>query len=75
MMGVPLSGPAQVMCDNQLVVISGSFPESTLKKKHFSISYQKVRKVVATKETLVYYETTASNIVDRFTKKLTANKR
>ena len=32
MIGVPLAGPARVMCDNQSVVISSSFPESTLKK-------------------------------------------
>ena len=75
MMGVQLSGPARVMCDNQSVVISGSFPESTLKKKHCSIAYHKVREAVAAEKILIYYENTDSNIADLFTKVLTANKR
>ena len=75
MMGVPLIEPARVMCDNQSVVISGSFPESTLKKKHCSIAYHKVREAVAAGKMLIYYENTTSNIADLFTKVLTANKR
>ena len=75
MMGVPLIEPARVMCDNQSVVISGSFPESTLKKKHCSIAYHKVREAVAAGKILIYYENTTSNIADLFTKVLTANKR
>ena len=75
MMGIPLAGPARVMCDNQSVVISGSFPESTLKKKHCSIAYHRVREAVAAGKLLIYYERTASNIADLFTKVLTANKR
>ena len=74
-MGVPLIEPARVMCDNQSVVISGSFPESTLKKKHCSIAYHKVREAVAAGKILIYYENTASNIADLFTKVLTTNKR
>ena len=75
MMGVPLSGPARVMCDNQSVVISGSFPESTLKKKHCSIAYHKVREAIAAGKFLIFYENTETNIADLFTKVLTANKR
>ena len=75
MMGVPLAGPARVMCDNQSVVISSSFPESTLKKKHCSIAFHRVREVVAAGKLLIYYERTGSNIADLFTKVLTANKR
>ena len=75
MMGVPLAGPARVMCDNQSVVISSSFPESTLKKKHCSIAYHRVREAVAAGKLLIYYERTGSNIADLFTKVLTANKR
>ena len=75
MMGVQLSVPARVMCDNQSVVIIGSFPESTLKKKHCSIAYHKVREAVAAEKISIYYENTDSNIADLFTKVLTANKR
>ena len=75
MMGVPLAGPARVMCDNQSVVISGSFPESTLKKKDCPVAYHRVREAVAARKILIYYERTASNIADLFTKVLIANKR
>ena len=75
MMGVPLAGPARVMCDNQSVVISGSFPESTSKKKYCSVDYHRIREAVAVGNILIYYERTASNIDDLFTKLLTANKR
>ena len=75
MMGVPLSGPARVLCDNQSVVISGSFPESILKKKHCSIAYRKVREAIAVEKILSFYENTLPNIADLFTKVLTANKR
>ena len=33
MLGVPLKGPARMMCDNASVVYNGSFPESTIKKE------------------------------------------
>ena len=31
-LGVEIIGPSIVMCDNQSVFVSGSFPESTLKR-------------------------------------------
>ena len=75
MMVIPLAGPTRVMCDNQSVVISGSFPESTLKKKDCSIVYHRVREAVTVGKVLIYYDITAPNIADLFTKVLTANKR
>ena len=75
MMSVPLAGPARIMCENQLVMISRSFPESTLKKNSCLIAYHKVRETVASSKILIYYERTRSNITDLFTKVLTANKR
>ena len=47
MLGVPLSGPARIMCDNTSVIYNGSFPESTIKKKHLAISYHRVREFIA----------------------------
>ena len=44
MMGVPIEGPTNVYCDNEAVVSNSSLAESTLKKKHLSVSYHKTRK-------------------------------
>jgi hypothetical protein len=33
MMGIPIDGSANIVCDNQTVFKNRSFPESTLKKK------------------------------------------
>ena len=75
MFGVPLSGPARIFCDNESVVKSSTFPESTLKKKHCSIAYHKVREAVAAGKQLIYYENTSSNLADLFTKVLSHSKR
>ena len=75
MFGVPISGPARIFCDNESVVKSSSFPESTLKKKHCSIAYHKVREAVAAGKQLIYYEHTSSNLADLFTKVLSYSKR
>ena len=56
MFGVPLSGPARIFCDNKLVLINSSHPDSALKKKHCSIAYHKVREAIAAHKELVYYE-------------------
>ena len=68
MLGIPVSLPCRVFCDNQAVVMSGSFPEVTLKKKNVGIAYHKVRESVASGLVLIYYEKSESNIADLFTK-------
>ena len=70
MFGIPISGPARVFCDNDSEVMSSSFPESTLKKKHCSIAYNKIRESFAAGTLLVFYENTKSNIADLLTKVL-----
>ena len=47
MMGIPLKGPSQVLCDNKGVVLNTTLPSSTLKKKHNAIAYHRVREAVA----------------------------
>jgi hypothetical protein len=47
MMGDPIDGPADVYCDSKSVFKNAAFPESTLKKKHNAISYQKAREAQA----------------------------
>ena len=70
MLGVPIDGPTRVLCDNQSVVINGSFPESVLKKKHCSVAYHIVRETVAAGTVEIYWEETNSNLADLFTKVL-----
>ena len=75
MFGVPLNGPARVFCDNEAVTKSSSYAETTLKKKHCSIAYHRIREAVAAGKMLVYYGNTKSNIADLLTKVLPYNKR
>ena len=75
MFGLPIEGPARIFCDNESIVKSSSIPESTLKKKHVLITYQKIREAVVAKKILIYYESTGSNLADLFTKVLNHVKR
>jgi hypothetical protein len=70
MMGVPISGPANVYGDNEAVVNSTTAPESTLKKKHNAINYHRVREAVAAGTIRVAWEDTKTNISDLLTKLL-----
>ena len=75
MFGVPIDGEVRVLCDNESVVKSISYPESTLKKKHCSVAYHKIREAVAAGKVLIYYEKSESNLADLLTKPLPAVKR
>ena len=75
MFGVSIEGAARVLCDNESVVKSSSYPESTLKKKHCSVAYHKVCEGVASGKVLMYYEKSESNLADLLTKPLTVVKR
>ena len=46
-LGVPIHGPSVLLGDNQSVVTNTTLPSSTLKKKHNSIAYHKVREGIA----------------------------
>jgi hypothetical protein len=70
MMGIPMSGPASVFCDNQLVVKNTSRPESTLKKKHNAVAYDRVREACASGTIRLCWESTETNLADIFTKPL-----
>jgi hypothetical protein len=70
MMGIPISGPSYIYCDNNSVVINSSSPASTLKKKSNSIAYHCVRESVAADEQRVTYESTHTNLADLLTKPL-----
>lgn len=73
--GVPLAGPASVLCDNQGVVKNTSIPESTLTKKHNAINYHIVQEAVAMGMIRVGKEDTETNLADLLTKILSQPRR
>ena len=68
MMGIPISGPTFVYCDNKSVVTNSQTPESTLKKKSNAICYHATRESVAMGESLVTHIPTDENPADLCTK-------
>jgi hypothetical protein len=68
MMGVPIQGPSQVLCDNKSVVLNTTLPSSTLKKKHNAIAYHRVREAVAAQIIKVRHIDGKDNIADILTK-------
>ena len=70
-----MEGPANVFCDNEAVYKNTVLPESTLKKKHCSIAYHRVREAVAAEKLLIYYESSETNLADLLTKSLSRSKR
>ena len=68
MMGIPLSGPSVVLCDNQGVVLNTSLPSSSLKKKHNAIAYHRVREAVAARVIKVQHNNGKENVADILTK-------
>ena len=64
MFGVVTSGPSCVMYNNDAMVKSSSFIESTLKKKHCSIAFHKIYKSVVAEKLPIYYEKMGSNLAD-----------
>jgi hypothetical protein len=70
MFGIPIDGPPNVYCDNNSVVINSAKPESTLKKKHNTIAYHKVRESIAQGTICIAKEPGESNLADILTKPL-----
>ena len=75
MFGIPIEGPANVFCDNEAVYKNSSFAESTLKKKHNSICFHRVREAVAAGVLYVHKVESGSNLADILTKSLPGPKR
>jgi len=70
MMGIPVSGPTNVFCDNEAVFKNSSRPESTLKKKHNAIAYHRTREAQAAGIVRIAWESGKTNIADLGTKLL-----
>ena len=73
--GILVQGPAYVYCDNEAVYMNASIAESTLKKKHNSVAFHKVRECTAASILIVHKEETGSNLADLFTKSLPKDRR
>ena len=74
MMGIPFEGPTNVFCDNNAVVINSTRPESTLKRKHNSVAYHRVREAQAGNIVRIAKEGTSTNLADMLTKLLSGPK-
>ena len=72
MFGVPLDGPANVVTDNLAVVQNSTIPSSTIKKKHKSICYHRVREAIAAGILRLTHIPSTENLADMFTKPLPA---
>ena len=72
MFGVPLLGPSNVFCDNEAVYKNAAFSETTLKKKHNSVCFHRVRECVASGVMVVHKVGTHYNLSDILTKSLPA---
>ena len=70
MFGVPIEGPTNVFCENELVYKNVSTLESVLNKKHQSIAYHLCRESVAALTIRIAKEPTVTNLSDLFTKML-----
>ena len=70
MFGIPIEGPAHVLCDNQAVVNNSSKLESVLNKKHCAIAYHAVRWAVTASILRVGKIDTKENLADAMTKRL-----
>lgn len=74
MMGIPIDGPTDVLCDNEAVVTNSTKPESVLKKKHNAIAYHRAREAQAAGTIRIAKEDGESNLADGLTKCLDAVK-
>jgi hypothetical protein len=70
MFGIPIEGPTNMFCDNEVVTKNVTIPESTLKKKHNLIAYHRMREAVAAETICMTKEDGATNLADVLTKLL-----
>ena len=65
---MPISGPTEVFCDNNSVVLNSSNVESKLNKKNNSLAYHYTRWSVAAEIIRVGWIDGKENLADVFTK-------
>ena len=71
MLGIPIDGSASVFYNNLSVVMNTTRPESTLKKNHNAIAYNRVCKAVAVWIICIVKVPTQTNLAHMLTKPLT----
>ena len=67
MLGIPVEGPANIYCDNEAMTKNTQVPESTLKKKHHSITYHRCREAVTAGTVRAAKQGTRKNLADVLT--------
>lgn len=67
MLGIPIKGPASILCDNKSVVTNSSLLSFKLNKKHNSIAYHAVRWARAANMIRVGWIKTQDNLADALT--------
>ena len=75
MIGIPIEGPTHVFCDNEAVCKNSYIAHSTLKKKHNSICFHRVRECIAAGIQVVHNVDSVDNLSDILTKSLPATTR
>jgi hypothetical protein len=70
MMGIPCTGPAYILGDNQSVLANTMIPDSTLNKKNQSIAYHFILEGLARDKWRTSYVNTHNNEADLLTKLL-----
>ena len=72
MFGVPIDGSTNIFCDNGAVCVNTTRYESTLPKKHHSISYHRTQEAVAAGKVRVSKEHTSTNLTELLNKTMAA---
>jgi hypothetical protein len=70
MLGFEVDGPTRMFGDNMSVILSTTLPSSSLKKKHLSIAYHRVREMVACNAIQFTHVDSKDNYADILTKPL-----
>jgi hypothetical protein len=69
-MGIPITDPTSVYCDNEAVFKNSTFPKPVFKKKHNSIAYHRTREAQAAGTVRIAWESGETNVADILTKLL-----
>ena len=67
-MGVKVSGPSNILVDNQSIFLNSTIPGIPLNKKHVALSYHYVREHVANKVVKILRINSQDNYADPLTK-------
>ena len=71
---IKVTGPMNLFCDNESVVVNSTKPESTLKKKHNAVSYHRIREAQAAEIICIAKEDSETNLADLLTKLMTGTR-